>query len=414
MFVLCVGVSEAQQSRSVLKLEHANIFSGSSSAAQLDMTITITDGRIEKIQPSSQTHQSSEVSRRIDLRGAWVLPGLIDAHVHLYDIQSAQRILADGITTARSMFATGYQDVGLKALYSRGNKDLPQILASGFPVVAHPNTFRPDISGLFLDNPDLDDLRLLDRIGVDGARRIVDDNAKRHVDWVKLFANGRAGVLSADPNSRDLNDEELEAAVKEATALGIPAAVHGFSDDGVSAAVRAGVRTVEHGSLITEPTIRLMREHGVCLTPTLSVIYAYLNPGANASPEDKALAARMQTMFAGSRQAITIAKRLGVTIIAGTDTVYESEEDRTVIDEILRLADAGLSPAEALDAATVKSATCLGIDRQKGSVRTGLDADLVVYQSDPTKDLRVLRNPLMVITRGSIYLDRFSKPSKPD
>jgi imidazolonepropionase-like amidohydrolase len=413
-FAVCVGWSGTQQSSSVLILEHANVFTGSTSSPQLDVTLTIADGRIQKIQPSSRIHEAAPIIRKIDLRGAWVLPGLIDAHVHLYDIQSAQRMLFDGVTTGRSMLTTGYQDVGLKALYSRGDKDLPEILAAGFPVVAHPNTFIPNISSLFLDNPDLDDLRLLDRIGVDGARRIVDDNAKRHVNWIKVFANGRAGVLSAEPTSRDLNDEELQAAVKEATALGIPSAVHAYSDDGVSAAVRAGVRTVEHGSLITEPTIRLMKERGVCFTPTLSAFYAYANPGANASPEYKALAARVLIMIRGSHQAITVARKLGVTIIEGSDSGYGSEEDHTLIDEILRLADAGLSPAEAIDAATEKSAACLRIENQKGSVRPGLDADLVVYQGDPTKDLGVLRNPLIVITRGSIYLDRISKPSKPE
>jgi imidazolonepropionase-like amidohydrolase len=412
-FAIWVTGSQAQESSSALILEHANVFTGSASSPQFDVTITIVDGQIQKIHASSMIHQTSKVMQTIDLRGAWVLPGLIDAHVHLYDIQSAQRMLSHGITTGRSMLTTGYEDVGLKALYSRGDRDLPDILPAGFPVVAHPNTFVPNISSLFLNNPDLDDLRLLDRIGVDGARRIVDDNAKRHVEWTKVFANGRAGIMSAEPTSRDLNDEELQAAVKEATALGIPSAVHAYSDDGTSAAVRAGVRTVEHGSLVTEPTLRLMKDRGVCFTPTLSALYAYANPGANASPEDKALAARLLIMIKGSREAITIARKLGVAIIAGSDSLYGSDEDHTVIDEILQLTDAGLSPAEALDAATASSAACLGIERQKGSIRTGLDADLAVYQRDPTSDLQVLRNPLMVITRGRIYIDRLSERLKP-
>jgi imidazolonepropionase-like amidohydrolase len=412
-FAVWVAGSQAQETSSALILEHANVFTGSGSSPQLDVTITIVDGQIQKIHASSMIHQTSQVMQTIDLRGAWVLPGLIDAHVHLYDIQSAQRMLSDGITTGRSMLTTGYEDVGLKALYSHGDKDLPDVLPAGFPVVAHPNTFVPNISSLFLSNPDLDDLRFLERIGVDGARRVVDDNAKRHVEWIKVFANGRAGVLSAEPTSRDLNDEELHAAVKEATALGIPSAVHAYSDDGVSKAVRDGIRTVEHGSLITEPTLRLMKERGVCFTPTLTAFYAYANAGANASPEDKALAVRLSIMIKGSREAITIARKLGVAIIAGSDSVYGSEQDHTLIDEILQLADAGLSPSEALDAATSKSAACLGIERQKGSIRSGLDADLAVYQRDPTSDLHELRNPLMVITRGSIYIDRLSKRPEP-
>jgi imidazolonepropionase-like amidohydrolase len=405
------GFAEPRSS-STLILDHATLLETPSSSPRRDVAITIVDGQIQNVQASSEFHPASAADRVIDLRGDWVLPGLIDSHAHLYDIPSAQRMLARGITTGRSMLTTGYEDVGLKALYARGDRDLPEILATGFPVVAHPNSFVPNLSSLFLDNPDLDDLRFSERIGADGARRIVDDNAKRHVDWVKVFANGRAGVPSADPTSRDLNDEELEAAVKEATASGIPVAVHAYSDDGVSAAVKAGVRTVEHGSLITEPTVRLMLEHGVCFTPTLAPFYAHSNPAADASPDEKVLAARLRGMIESSRRAIATARSLNVAIIAGSDSEYGSDDDPTVIDEISRLAKAGLGPVQAIASATETAATCLGLERRKGSVRRGLDADLVVYAKDPRTDLEVLRSPSMVINRGSIAVDKLSKPPK--
>src|SRR5215468_6481116 len=234
--------AQAAKSTPSLLLRHANVFAGASAPRRRDVTITIVRGRIEHIQDSSSFHETAVFDREIDLKGAWILPGLIDAHVHVSDIPAAKRMLSLGITTGRSMLTTGYEDVGLKKLHERGDGDIPDFLSAGFPVVAHPTAFQPDLSSLFLINPDLDDLRLSDRIGASGARRIVDVNVAHHVDWIKVFASGRAGVPNADPLSRDLNDEELVAAVQEATAHGIPVAAHAYTDDAVSAAIKAGVR----------------------------------------------------------------------------------------------------------------------------------------------------------------------------
>ena len=387
-----------------LVLEHANVFVGSGSPWLHDMTVVVRAGRIESVQNSAQKTQYPLLTRRIDLHGAWLLPGLIDAHVHVSDIPGVHRMLALGITTGRSMLTTGYEDVGLKALYDRGDKDVPDILAAGFPVVARPMQIKPGLSSLFLDNPDLDDIRFRDRVGIDGAGRIVLDNAKRHVDWIKVFANGRAGVLSSEPTERDLNDAELTAAVQQATALGLPVAAHAYSDGGVSAAIHAGARTIEHGSLITEPTIRLMKDKGVCFVPTLSGFYSIPSATANSSADEKAMSTRGKMMIQHALEAIEIAHRLGVSIVAGTDTTYDADEP-TVIDEIKHLADSGLSTVEAIDSATAVSASCLGIDKHKGAIRAGLDADIVVYGNEPTMDLHVLEKPILVITRGSVYLD---------
>jgi imidazolonepropionase-like amidohydrolase len=396
--------ASAQESSPPLVLEHVNVFRGSKSPSLHDMTVVVSAGRIESVQASAQKTRYAPLAHRIDLHGAWLLPGLIDAHVHVANIDGVHRMLALGITTGRSMLTTGYEDVGLKALYDRGDRDVPYILAAGFPVVARPMQIKPDLSSLFLDNPDLDDIRFRDRIGIDGAKRIVLDNAKMHVDWIKVFANGRAGILSAEPTARDLNDSELIAAVQQATALGLPVAAHAYSDEGVMAAVQAGVRTIEHGSLITEPTIKSMKAKGVCFVPTLSAFYSSSLATANPSADEKALSARDKMMIQHSHEAIAIARKLDVSIIAGTDTTYDAGEP-TVIDEIQHLADSGLTAAEAIESATTGSASCLGIEKVKGAIRAGLDADIVVYAKDPTMDLHILEKPLLVITRGSVYAD---------
>ncbi len=410
LLATCAAHVIAQPSAPPLVLTHANVFMGAQAPATLDATVSMSEGRIQSVTSSAITSVDSLGAHSIDLRGAWVLPGLIDAHVHVSSITAAHRMLSLGVTTGRSMLTTGYEDVGLKALYARGDRDIPNILAAGFPVVAHPLAIEPDLSALFFNNLDLDDLRFRDRIGADGARRIVLANATRHVDWIKVFANGRAGVISADPELRDLDDAELAAAVQQAAALGLPAAAHAYTDAGVSAAVNSGVRTIEHGSLMTEPTIRLMHERGVCFVPTLSAFYESSTDDSPTSADARALAVRSRMLLIGARKAVANARTQAVVVLAGTDTGYDPGEP-TVIDEIQHISEEGFSPAQSLDSATVLSASCLGLDKHNGSIRPGLDADIVVYPTDPRNDLHVLLKPLLVVVRGSIYMNNLGTAS---
>jgi imidazolonepropionase-like amidohydrolase len=398
LLVLAVvsSLNFAQDSQTLI-LEHANVINPQSDAPLLNQTIVLRDGKIQSISSVPATLPGE----RIDLRGAWVLPGLIDAHVHLDGIGAARRMLSLGITTARCMFTLGYADVGLRALHIRGDVDIPTILAAGYAVVARPVRFKPDISAIFLDHPVLDDLRNLERIGPDGARRMVQVIAGRQVDWIKVFANERAGVLETDPSTRNLNDGELRAAVEEATRLGLPAAAHAYSDEGVMAAVKAGVRTIEHGSLITEPTLKAMRDRGVCFVPTL---YGFsISPGPNATPDERALEPRLKQLLESGRRAIAIARRLGVPVIAGADSDYVGDE-LSVIDEVIQLASTGLSNLEAIRSATSLSAECLRISAAKGALKPGWDADLVAYADNPVKDLAALRKPILVINGGKVFL----------
>lgn len=382
-----------------LILEHANTINPANEEPLLAQTIIVREGKIWSV----SSDPASMVGERIDLRGAWVLPGLIDAHVHPQGIAEARNMLSQGVTTGRSMFALHYADVGLRALHNRGDADIPTILAAGYAVLAYPVRFKPDLTALFLDHPDLDDLRSGERIGPEGARRIVRANAERKVDWIKVFANERAGVLETDPSTRNLNDGELMAAVEEATRLGLPAAAHAYSDEGVSAAVRAGVRSVEHGSLITERTLKLMRDRGVYFVPTLSSFSLELSP--DAPPEVRPLRPRVEKLLASGRKAVAAAKRLGVPVVAGADTDY-GEGAGTVIEEVIELASAGLSNLEAIRSATAVAAECLKISAAKGALKPGLDADLVVYADNPVDDLTVMRRPIMIINGGKVFLNK--------
>jgi imidazolonepropionase-like amidohydrolase len=382
-----------------LILEHANVINPPNEQPLLDQTIVVREGKIWSV----SSEAVSMVGERIDLKGAWVLPGLIDVHIHPTGIVSARSMLSRGVTTGRSMFSLNYADVGLRTLHNRGDADIPTILASGYAVLAYPVLFKPDITALFLDHPDLDDLRGRDRIGPEGARRIVRANGERRVDWIKVFANERAGVLETDPSTRNLNDDELTAAVEEATRLGLPAAAHAYSDEGVSAAVKAGVRSIEHGSLITEPTLKLMRDRAVYFVPTLSSFSLELSP--DAPPEARPLWPRLKKLLERGRQAVLMARTLGVPVVAGADTSYE-EGESTVIEEIIELEKSGLSKLDAIRSATTVAADCLKISAAKGAVKPGLDADLVAYTDNPVKNLTALRSPVLIINGGKIFLNK--------
>jgi len=390
------GSNKQIQDTRPLILEHVNVINPAEDTPRLDQTIVVLDGKIQSISPAAVTVPGE----RIDLGGAWVLPGLIYAHAHPMNIAAARCMLSCGITTGRSLLAWNYADIGLRSLHQHGDVDIPTILAAGYPVLANYVRFKPDITAIFLDLPALGDLRSLDRIGPDGARRIVRANVVHQADWIKVFANERGGILETEPSARNLNDEELQAAVEEATRLGFPVAAHAYSDEGVAAAVNAGVRTIEHGSLITEPTLRLMRDHGTYLVPTLFGFSVM--PASDSTPEEWALQPRLEMLLKSGHQAVATARRLGVPVIAGADSEY-GEKDPTLIDEIMQLAAAGFSNLEAIRAATSWSAECLRISSSKGALRVGLDADMVIYKTNPVRDLAVLRQPMMIINGGRIF-----------
>ena len=157
------------QTSSLIVFEHANVIDGVSPEPVRDATVVVRDGKIESIGPSGRNPAPS--AERVDLKGRWMLPGLIDAHVHPVSLKSAQNMLKAGVTTGRSMFAIHYVDVGLRELHRKGDTDIP----------------------------------------VEGVRRLVRANLDHNVDVIKVFATDRAGVPTSDPRKRMLSDPELAA-----------------------------------------------------------------------------------------------------------------------------------------------------------------------------------------------------------
>ncbi|MCI0516778.1 MAG: amidohydrolase family protein, partial [Woeseiaceae bacterium] len=232
---------------------HANLIDGESPKPRLDVTVIVRDGRIESI--SSGNSQFPGGTWVIDLAGRWMLPGLIDAHAHLRDLASARAALRAGVTTVRSLGSNHFVDVGIRELHRAGAADLPDLVAAGYHIR------RRMSEEFFVDTPQL--LPMMSGLsGGADVRSAVRALTARGVDVVKVMATERAGMPDTDPLKRELTDLELAAAVAEAAIVGLPVAAHAHTDESARAAVLAGVRTIEHGTLLSEETLALMRERG--------------------------------------------------------------------------------------------------------------------------------------------------------
>jgi imidazolonepropionase-like amidohydrolase len=240
----------------------------------------------------------------------------------------------------------------------------------------------------------------------DALRRVVRANVSRGVDWIKTLATERAGTPDTDPRRQVYSQEELRILVVEAGAKNIPVMAHAHGAEGADAAVRAGVRSIEHGTWLTEETLQMMAKQGTYFDPTADIVHDLTEPGGDY--DNAALKRRGEMMQPILRAAIGRAAKLGVRIVAGSDTGYGPNSIARVSREVGRLVEAGLTPLQALQAATITSAELLRLEKQIGVVEAGFEADLLVVDGNPLENVRTLLDPLLVISNGRLALDRLT------
>jgi imidazolonepropionase-like amidohydrolase len=395
--VLATTGMSAQGGAGALVLTRANVIDGVAGQPLRDATVIVRDGKIERV--ATGRVEPPAGARVIDLGGRWVLPGLLDAHVHLRDLTMAKAALASGVTTARVLGVDHFADVGIRELNRGGATDVPDAVAAGYHVRPRP------AEALFLDIPSLADL-MGGVSGPQNVRRLVRALIDRGADVIKIMATERAGLPETDPRKRVFTEEELAAAVDEARKAGKFVAAHAHGDEGGAAAVRAGVRTIEHGTYLSDATLALMKERGTCLVPTIATVVDLVEPGGDY--DDPALSVRGRAMLPRVREATAHAWKLGVKVIAGTDTDYGRQSTRRIPDEVAELVGAGMPALDAIKGATSTAAECIGVGRRTGAVRAGLEADLIVVERDPLADVSALRDVRVVINNGKVAIDRLS------
>ncbi len=393
--VLLAASSVSSQNRaSLLALTHANVIDGISNEAMRDVTVIVRDGRVEQIGKVNPPADATV----LDLKGKWLLPGFVDAHAHIATLAAARTALSSGTTTARDLGVNHFFDIGVRELNRAGAADLPDIVAAGYHVRPRP------AEELFVDIPKLADLMGKQITGTDAVRRIVRAQIERGVNVIKTMATERAGLPDTDPRKRIFTDEEIAAIVDEARKSNIFVAAHAHGDEGAYSAVKAGVRSIEHGTYLSDQTLALMKERGTYFDPTIATVEDLIEPGGDY--DNAILAIRGRHMLPRLREAAAKAWKMGIKMIAGTDTGYGPQSNRRMPHEAMALAEIGMPPMDAIKAATSVSAECLGIQARTGSIKAGMEADFVAVERDPLADIRNLQDVILVVNNGKVVVNR--------
>ncbi len=383
-----------------------------------DHSIAILDGVIVKVAPSAQIAPGpgTEV---VDVRSGTVLPGFIDLHVHLAmdpedhgwpgigksaarsavtGVKNARATLLAGFTTVRNVGSNAYADIAVRDGVNAGEVEGPRIVASGMPL---------SITGGHCDeNLPAYDWRSSSPSGVaDGTvevQKAVRELIKRGADVIKICATG--GVLSAgdDPRTSQYSPEELRAAITDAHRLGRRVAAHAHGGEGIRFAVEAGVDTIEHGTYVDDAAIAAMKARGTWLIPTLAVLHGF-NENAERRHMSAEVIAKAKDVDAQGFVARTKAFKAGVRFAFGTDAgVFPHGENAM---EFAALVKMGMTPLQALQAATTSAAEVLGWSDKVGAIEPGKWADIIAVDGDPLADVSVTERVRFVMKGGEVYLE---------
>ena len=385
----------AQRPPDTIALINASVVNVRTGTIAAKSTVIIRGTTIE-----ATTAAAPAGARVIDLKNRYVVPGLIDAHVHIASLPQLRAALESGVTTVRSAGVSNYVDVGMRELVKKGYVAGPDVLAAGYHV-------RPAIAPeMYIDFPELGDLLVSGITNGDGIRRAVRANLSKGVDWIKALATERAGTPDTDPRKQVYSQEELRILVTEAATRDVPVMVHAHGAEGADAAVRAGVRSIEHGTYLTDETLQLMAKQGTYFDPTADIVNDLAEAGGDY--DNAGLKRRGEMMRPILRTAIARAQKYGVKIVTGSDTSYGPTSVARISRECGELVAAGLTPLQALQAATIMNAEMLKLDRKTGALEAGLEADVLVVDGNPLENVRTLLDPLLVISNGRVGLDRLS------
>ncbi|MFI6089674.1 amidohydrolase family protein [Streptomyces sp. NPDC051218] len=351
-----------------------------------DAVVVIVDGVVRSAgeRGSAAVPEGAEV---LDAHGRWILPGLVEAHIHLNTAAEARDAVQYGATSARSGSTNFYQDIAVRELARQAPEQAPRLRAAGVFVT-------PDLGDTVLADPDLTPLARL-RGGVrspEALRRVVEVNIARGADVIKTRVNERAGLPEQDPLAQVYDREQLSAVVAAARRGGKGVLCHSYSEKGCHDAVMAGVRSLEHGAFVGERTLHEMRRRGTYFTPTLTAI-----AGLADSP-DPVLAERGRQYLPALKRAVLAAHELGVPLAAGTDS--SGGKIKPIGREVELMRAAGLSALDAIRTATTGAAKLLGLDRTAGRLARGFAGDVLLVDGDPLADVTVLKKPVRVVRSG--------------
>lgn len=412
---VCLSVATAAGQTTVVRAER--MLDVRSGRIVSPAALVVSDGLIHAVNPASLPSNADV----LDLGNVTLLPGFIDMHVHLLvrdatsyrpdvlgenganavlrSISGARKMLLAGFTTVRDMgqlhVTPDLLAVSMARASDAGWIDAPRIVAAGHAISITGGHSDPEMhagvsTSLFRLGPDVG---IAD--GADEVLKAVREQIKRGARVIKITAT--AGVMSLEESvgAQQMTEAEMRVAVEEAARHGIKVAAHAHGTEGILAAVRSGVASIEHGSMIDDATIRLMKERGTYLVPTMA-----LGDAIDLASLPPAVRRKAESVLPMARANLKKAAQAGVKIALGTDAPLVPFGDNA--KEFGAMTDRGLAAIDALRAGTINAAELLGVD-DRGELTVGKFADVVAVPGNPLEDIRATEAVVFVMKGGKIY-----------
>ncbi|MCC9076078.1 amidohydrolase family protein [Litorilinea aerophila] len=392
---------------------NCRLVDGTGARAVESALVVVTDDQITWCGPADAAEAPTPVAgdRQVDLAGRTLLPGLFNVHVHLalrlpfpeqridpfapgyramLIYRRALEAIYSGTTSLRAVGEAHFMDIAVRNAINKGVLPGPRIQSAGSALIATGGHGHNSVSCIEAD-------------GVDGFRRAAREQLRAGADLIKICLTGGIGTPGEQPADKQMSDDEVAAVVEVAHGANKRVASHTGGSQPVKDAVRLGVDCIEHGYQFDEEAAQMMAEAGTFLVPTLCVTQEldYMRRhGVQEWMLTKARAAAVEHL-----NSIRRAVAAGVTLCVGTDLLPSDPVDGTVatIREVELLVEAGLSPLDALRAATFNSARLCGVERLTGTIAAGKQADLIVVDGRPDVEIRDLRQVRLVMKDGAVF-----------
>jgi imidazolonepropionase-like amidohydrolase len=410
---------QAQRPENVTVIHAGTLLAVPGERPRRNATIVVRGNRIAEVRDGFVDVPGARV---VDLRTSTVLPGLMDMHVHMRGLDdriqarlqapfrdyedeaytafvNARRTLLAGFTTVRDLGNDPRRIFSLRDAINEGHFAGPTIVAAGNSLSVSGG--HSDTNGLNRDLHSIEEPRTINVCnGPDDCRRAVREQISMGAEVIKFAATG--GVLSnvAGGLNQQMMDDEMQAIVQTAKMFGRRVAAHAHGADGINAALRAGVSSIEHGTFTNDETFRLYRQTGAYYVPTL------MAPAAAVADAERgaltvAQAQKAREAAGNAERSFARAIRENVKIAFGTDSGVSRHGDNA--QEFALMVRNGMTPMAAIRSATVEAATLLGRQDRVGTIEAGKDADIIAVAGDPLENIRLLENVQFVMRHGRVH-----------